>query len=238
MKNTDLLLFGLVAMLASPVTSNQETGTADLTTSLETLASMEQQLEVDPDNIELLTLTGSLFYTLGAKGDPKAVGKSCLYIMRALELAPGDPELLSLYGGIQILRGRDAEIPFDKMKHVQKGLAGMDQAVHLAPDDIGIRMNRAIYCLNLPDFFARIDTTLQDYHHLLAQDETRSNYLTPKTKAEILLNMGHAYCKIDDKNKALGVLRLAIAVAPGTPSSREASELLEKLMESRSLASD
>lgn len=193
-------------------------------------AELEARVAAEPQNVELMVELATAYQARGVAGDQDAVKQAESWASRALELAPENPELLCLHGGILALKGRDATLPFEKMRHVQNGLKEMDKAVELAPNNVSVRMTRGGYCLNLPDIFARVDTALIDYGHLAGMAAARPGALTPELVAQVELRLGQAHAKKGDYAAAGEHLSKAIRIAPDAKAATEARALLEKMV--------
>lgn len=192
-------------------------------------SDLEMQLAQDPQNVALMIELATAYQSRGIAGDSEAVKRADEWASRALELAPELPSLLCLHGGIQALKGRDATLPLEKMRHVQKGLVEMDKAVTLAPNDVSVRMTRGGYCLNLPEIFARVDTALVDYQHLVRMGAAMPDALGPELRGQVELRLGQAYAKKGDYAAAGAHLSKAVGIAPESKYAAEAQALLEQL---------
>ncbi|MEZ4422675.1 MAG: hypothetical protein R3E98_04655 [Gemmatimonadota bacterium] len=69
-------------------------------------------------------------------------------------------------GALEVVRGKHAFWPHDKVGHVRAGLRTLDTAVAEAPDDIEVRNLRLLSTFYLPFFFGRDDTARADLQAL------------------------------------------------------------------------
>lgn len=70
--------------------------------------------------------------------------------------------LLAFEGALEVVRGKHAFWPHDKIGHVRDGLAVLDRAVVAAPQSRDARYLRLLSCFYLPFFFGRGDTVEED----------------------------------------------------------------------------
>lgn len=95
---------------------------------------------------------------------------------------PSDPVALVMLGSSQTLRGRDALMPWNKMKHTEAGLENMAQAIRLLtpehqrqqfqglPVDIQVKTMAAITFIQVPDFFGRHEDGYYLFLDVLSSD--------------------------------------------------------------------
>jgi len=163
------------------------------------------------------------------EGDREAARKAERDVERARELAPRHPRVLLFSGCVKILRGRDASLPFRKMQLVNSGLADMDEATRLAPDDVQVRLTRAMYCLALPAIFARADTAVVDLSHLKALADARTGALPQSLEATVLYQLARAYAATNRPEEAEALLLRVRKQFPESEEAEAASRMLQTM---------
>ena len=195
----------------------------------EETAEIERRLAEDPTNISLLVAAGRAYLGEAEGGGAAALEKAEEYLDRALSLKPDDSQILVLHGSMLALKGRDATFPVMKMRHVQNGLKEMDRAVELAPMDFGIRYQRGMYCLNLPDIFERAETAVEDFEHLLMMTIQAPDSVSSEETNSIRLYFAQAKLKVGDVEDARALLEAVRTEAPGTAYADRAKALLDEI---------
>lgn len=197
----------------------------------EDAAMLEKQLEMSPNNPELLLELGRIYYGKGAEGDKGAVKKSADCLEKLIELTPEHAGARYWYGSALILKGRDALFPLSKINFVKKGIAELDEAVSLAPEDINIRIGRAWNGLALPDMFGRMETVIGDYEYLKRIEKEKPGSLNAKTYLSVLFNLGRAYARMENNEKSMENLNMVIRIAPDSDLSKSSETLIASLDE-------
>jgi len=142
----------------------------------EQIKQLEGYLKTSPENTQILKKLGIIYHRLAEKGDKKAVKQAESLFKKLLQLEPKNAEVLSWYGSILTMKGRDAWLPFFKIKYVNDGLKEMDKAVKLAPNNITVRMVRAETCLALPEnIFRQTEIAVADLEYLLRLGKEQPN---------------------------------------------------------------
>jgi hypothetical protein len=152
---------------------------------------------------------------------------------------PGNPVYLAYQGAGIAMRGRDAMMPWDKMKYAEKGADMVQKAVTLlapehdsllvdgAPASILTRMVAANTLLALPDFMHR----RADGKRAL-QGALESQVLA-QAPAPLRASVFTAAARVaaEEKRNAdeIGYLRQAVATQAGTPQVAKAAARLKEL---------
>lgn len=132
---------------------------------------LEKQLNARPDSAEMLMKLAIYYHDRGIEGDKDAVQKSEKYLKQVLEKNADQAIALAYLGSVYTLMGRDSTMFWKKMKYVQEGLAKIDRAIEMAPNDLAIRMIRMMNSLNLPAFLNRRHYYFRDLEYVTAQKE-------------------------------------------------------------------
>ena len=162
---------------------------------------------------ELIDL-GVAYHHKAVEGDKKAVKEAEKLFKNALQIEPENPVILAWYGSVLTMKGRDAWSPISKLRYVDQGIKKMDEAVKNTPDDITIRMIRASNSLALPGFLGRVDFAISDCEYLLKLREKSPESFPDEILPQIYHNLGMAYQKKGEKEKAREALEKATELSP------------------------
>jgi tetratricopeptide (TPR) repeat protein len=133
---------------------------------------------------------------------------------------PGSAEALAYLGSLSTLEGRDAHLPWNKIRYVKKGCALMDQAVAEDSTNAMVRLIRFQNNFQLPDFFNRRPFVAADLAYLRRAEVLTG--LSPRNRGQVLFYSG----KLDEKTnrvpEARGFYRQAMD--SGDPEFRAQAE--------------
>jgi len=126
------------------------------------------------------------YHHKGVKGDRKAV-KTAYGLLRTLrEEDPENALIEAYYGSVQALLARDAEKPLAKADLAEAGLASLNRAVGMDPENKEIRLIRANVCMRLPDsYFRCAATALEDFRYLAERERASPGFLTKSQKEDV-----------------------------------------------------
>jgi tetratricopeptide (TPR) repeat protein len=176
-------------------------------------------LQERPNDVALLKELGVIYQRrAAANDDARAVVEADRYLARAAALAPSDPEVLAWWGSVEAMKGRDGWFPLLKLVHVWRGMARLDRAVSLAPDNVIARVIRGRTAVRIPRFFRRTGTALEDFAFLLSLPESETAPLLP----QIHLYFGAALQRAGETERARAAWRRLIESWPTSPEAREA----------------
>lgn len=112
-------------------------------------------------------------YERAVKGDAAAVQPTIDKLEAILKTEP-DNQLARVYlGSAYTLKSRDLGIGPKKLRALKHGLALMDEAVAAAPDDVKVRLARAMTTEALPRVFGRRGQSREDFA-VLAKEAARA----------------------------------------------------------------
>lgn len=188
---------------------------------------LEGVLEQKPNDVETLMKLGKIYHDQGVAGNDDAVDKGFTCLDKVLQIDPSNAMALAYRGSLWTLRARDAWWPFTKMKDVDKGVDEMDKAVDLAPDNVSVRLVRAINSVNLPSMFRRLPIALKDFEHLM-NDSTFAGF-NPHLQAAIYCWAGIAYNNDGQTAKAKELLQKAVSADPNSETAHKAENELKKI---------
>ncbi len=138
-------------------------------------------------------------------------------------------EALVTYGSLKTLMGRDALLPWNKMKYVEQGCDKMDKAVQIAPTNLRIRITRALNNINLPSFFNRITYYLEDFEFI--RNHQDFNQSAPGFKLQIFYYSAKAFENNDQILEAKDMYTKAVALNMTNKLAQRAAVSLSDLSE-------
>jgi tetratricopeptide (TPR) repeat protein len=171
----------------------------------------------------------------GFAGDEARLNKAMEVCEKALAENPKHAEALVWHGSGLAYR---AGMAFQKgdsqtgMTLWTKGTGEMDEAVALAPDNVGVRIPRGAMLLqasrNMPPPMAKplIETALGDYEHTLEIQSKSGQFaaLGDHPKGELLFGIAEGYNRLGQPEKARPYFERLVSDAPAsgqTPKARE-----------------
>ncbi len=167
-----------------------------------------------------------LYKKLVNSGDKKSLEKAEMLIKDILKEDAKNAKALMILGGIYTLKGKYSKMPWNKMKHVKRGLAYMDKAVNLEPENIGLRIERAFNNMNLPSFFGRKTVVEKDFDFIFSNNKFQ--YFPPEIKQKIYLQAGIFYKNNSHLEKAKKMWENVLAIDNKSELAANASEYLKK----------
>ena len=178
-------------------------------------------------DFQALFKEGEKYYKKALAGDKEAVDKAVEFLEKALKLNPKSALAMAYLGSAYTLKGRDAPRPWDKMKFTKKGIALLDKAVRLDPENIRVRLERGINSLALPEFFGRLNVAKEDFDFLLKKAE--KGELPSDLSQFIYYQSGRVYFKLGDYQRAASLWEKAVKINEKSEYGRKAKEELSKL---------
>lgn len=192
--------------------------------------SLETSLRAAPNNIEIKYELALRYHALVQKQEnSEALKRAERLLTEILETKPDHVAALVYYGSLLTLKGRDALLPWNKLKYVERGCDKMDKAVQIDPQNINTRIVRAMNNINLPDFFNRLPYCLEDFDFIKASPEF--SHLNPATQQRIYYYSGQALEKDGQVAKAIDCYKKAIGVSEDKTVATEAALALKELTE-------
>lgn len=102
-------------------------------------------------------------YKRAIAGD-KAATEQCIALLeRAVEQQPKNEVARVYLGSAYALRSRDMTLGLAKLNTFRRGMALMDEAVAAAPENVRVRLVRALTCEPLPGFLGRRQIARDDF---------------------------------------------------------------------------
>ncbi|MEZ5354875.1 MAG: hypothetical protein R2762_19750 [Bryobacteraceae bacterium] len=173
----------------------------------------------------------------GFSGNSEALDRAMAVCEKVLAADPNHAEALVWHGaglyfraGQHFMKGE----PDKGMPLAGRGLAEMDKAVALAPDNIGVRIPRGsavgAAARTMPDnpyrkeLYGRV---LDDHLHVYDMQKDRLDQLGVHPRGELLFAIADAYSRTGQPAKAEDFFTKLAAVNPGTLYARRAAKWLE-----------
>jgi tetratricopeptide (TPR) repeat protein len=147
----------------------------------------------------------------GLRGDEAAMARAMKLCEDALAKDPKHAEAMVWHGAGIIARSRDAFRTGDKAHGIElysKGLAEMDNAVTLAPDDVGVRIPRGAVLLAMAPFVPEPEKTkllergISDYERTYELQKDYFPKLTLHAREQLLYGLTDGYANLGKPDKA------------------------------------
>src|SRR5262249_48296570 len=173
----------------------------------------------------------------GFAGDEARLNHAMEVCEHALAENPKHPEALVWHGsGLAFKAGRSFQRGDTQngMELWTKGTAEMDEAVALAPDNVGVRIPRGAMLLqatrNMPPAIAKpwLDKALDDYEHTLAIQTQSGVFATlgDHPKGELLFGLAEGYVRLGRTDQARRYFERLVSDAPESGQTAKAREWL------------
>jgi len=178
------------------------------------------------------------YFFAGYTGDNAALDKGMKLCEDLLASDPKNAEALVWHGsgvyfqGVNAFRKGDAQAGGQL---VQRGMKEMDQAVALAPDNLGVRIPRGAFLLtasrNVPDpAIARslVERAVSDLEKAYQVQQSRLDKLGTHPKGELLLGLADGYTRLGQTEKAQPMIDRILAEMKGSRYEASANLWNEK----------
>jgi hypothetical protein len=174
---------------------------------------------------------------LGGDGKARDAAIDAFHALAAS--SPGHPLLTAYEGAAVALRGRDALMPWDKMKYAEKGADVIEKALAQltaahddalfggTPESIATRLVAANTLLALPDFMNRRAAGKRALDAALASPVLA--LATPEVRTDLLLSAAKV-AGADQRGPAeIALLKQVVQLAPQSPQAHKANARLKEL---------
>lgn len=189
-------------------------------------AALRARMAREGTNTALLFQLGELWHDDSVSGNRQAVLKSETYLQELLALAPSNAPALALLGSVQTIKARDTFWPNQQLRFVREGIALMDRAVSLAPEDPRTRVIRCLNNAHMPAFLGRSEIVRADLAWVWEKIEKAPELFTTGEKQEAAFYWGKALKGEDQCARARQVWETGVSFGPGT---RRATRLRAEL---------
>jgi tetratricopeptide (TPR) repeat protein len=190
--------------------------------------SLESILEKNPNNLDVkLKLAITYHNMVREKENDDASERAAALFNNILKMDPNHTETMVYYGSLLTLKGRDAFFPWKKMSYVEDGCDLMDKAVKLEPENVSLRIRRAMNNINLPDMFERERYYLEDFQ-FIRNHPAFSNF-NPGLKQQILFNSARAFEKNRQPDKSRELYQQVIEIDKDSKLALQAAKNINEL---------
>ncbi len=171
----------------------------------------------------------------GFGGDTAALAEAMKECEQVLAASPKHAEAKVWYGAGQMFQSGQL-MRTDRAKGIEMytaGLGNMDEAVALAPDQVGVRVPRAAVMQAVSHFVppdqknALLRRVIADYERVLAIQEPHWEKVGSHPKGELLFGLGDAYSRTGENEKAAAMFERIGKELPGTVYAKRAAKWME-----------
>jgi pentatricopeptide repeat protein len=161
----------------------------------------------------------------GLRGDQEAMNRAMKVCEDTLAKNPKHAEAMVWHGAGIIAESRDAFRTGDKAHGIElysKGLAEMDEAVTLAPDNVGVRIPRGAVLLAMAPFVPEPEKTkllergVADYERTYELQKAYFPTLTLHSREQLLYGLTDGYANLGETDKAKSYFEQMQAQAAGS----------------------
>lgn len=171
----------------------------------------------------------------GFNGDKEALAEGMKICENILAKDPKHAEARVWYGSGQLSQAASL-MGIDRAKGIEMYMAGlrnMDQAVELAPDQVGVRVPRAAVVQAVSHFVppdqkpAMLKRVIDDYERVRQIQEPHWDKVGAHPKGELLFGLADAYSRTGDNEKAAMYFERIQKDLPNSPYAKRAAKWLE-----------
>jgi len=191
------------------------------------IKDLERRLKSDPRDQSVLMELGRMYHDRAAEGDGSSVELGLRAVDQLLAIDSTNAVAVAYRGALLTMRGRDAWWPPNKLKYMRQGCEELDRAIGMEPGNIMVHLIRGINGLGLPEYTARLATSLEDFIILLRRPDFQEQ--TKELKALILYYAGLAHKRADDYERARELFKRAMGVFPGSEFAKRSQEELSDM---------
>jgi tetratricopeptide (TPR) repeat protein len=174
----------------------------------------------------------------GFAGDAASLERGMAACEAVLKENPRHAEALVWHGGGLMFQSRKLFQAGKREEGIAlsaKGLAEMDSAVKLQPDQFGIRIVRAAYLTTASRYVADpdykrglLERVVEDYEITYRKQETILAKLSVHQRGELLMGLSEAHMRLGNAEKARTYLEIVVKTTPDSPYAKEATAWLAK----------
>ena len=150
----------------------------DIATKKSACTQLKTALAADPKNHDLRIHLGAVLCDLGGDGDENASDEALALFKDFYAESPSDAEVRAFYGSACTIHAQYVFL-FFKPGWADKGFAHLDAAVAAAPDNVNVRLIRALNSAEVPDFLGRDKVAHEDFAWLLKRREQHPEEFSP-----------------------------------------------------------
>jgi len=192
-----------------------DTLNAELTVKNAEKARLEKAIAANPTDTALRFQLGAVLCDLGADGDEAAADEALKLFEELHKEEPKDAEVLAFYGNACTIQAKFSFI-LTKLSWAHDGFNYLDTAIKEAPDDVTVRVIRALNSAQVPDFLDREQIAREDFAWIMKRVTDRPQDFTQELLRSIYYYAGK-FALAHNDSKAVELLTEAAAI----PSSKD-----------------
>lgn len=193
------------------------------------IVEIEHKLEQDPENQSLLLEAARCYHRYAMQGDELALYRADQSTKNLLKLDKRNVEGLAIAGSLLTIKARRSGSLLKRIWYSVFAARKLDKAVQADPNNVTARTIRAFTALVLPGFLRRLQTAVDDFEYLIKVKCEDPSRLPDEMMPKVYLNLGLAYAKLRDRERAKQILTFVVDSYPGTGEHNRAKSLLGKL---------
>jgi tetratricopeptide (TPR) repeat protein len=199
------------------------------------LAAAAAFAQAPPPSAERFDMVVRSDFFAGFAGDADRLKKAMDLCERVIAENPAHAEALVWHGSGLAFQAGAAFRKGDRETGMQmwgRGVAEMDRAVEIQPDNIGVRIPRGAALLvatrTMESGMARplLEKALGDYERVLELQASYFSTLGDHPKGEILFGLAEGYSRLGDADKARTYFNRLLTDAPGSGQTAKAKQWL------------
>lgn len=189
--------------------------------------SLENIVKNDDQNIEAMFQLATIYHDMVIEEENDDATERAEELFESILQKKRDHvEALVYYGSLLTLKGRDAFLPWNKLSYVEEGCDEMDKAVQLAPQNVTLRITRALNNINLPGFFNRQTYYLEDFEFIRNHPAFVS--FPPDLQQRILFSSAKAFVNNDEPQKGTEMYQQVIAINKDSDFGQRANKAMKE----------
>ena len=146
------------------------------------ISEFQEKLHQNQADYEMLKAIGIAFHVKAKTNAEKYAPKAVEFLSKAHEINAKDYETMCYLGSATTMMAQTTCNPIKKMSYVNKGTGFMDKAVRRDPNNVSVRLTRALNSKSLPSFLERGNIALEDFEYLAGLIEKNSDVSQPIKK--------------------------------------------------------
>ena len=198
----------------------------DAATKKAAWAQLKTALAADPKNHDLRIHLGAVLCGLGGEGDEDASDAALALFKDFYAENPNDAVVRAFYGDACTIHAKYVFFLF-KPGWADTGFAHLDAAVASAPDNVNVRLLRALNSAEVPDYLGRDKVAREDFAWLLKRRDTHPEEFSPTLLRALYFYAGR-YALQHQEPVCVDLLTQAAAVPGDVPLCAKIKDALQQ----------
>jgi hypothetical protein len=190
------------------------------------VTQLNTELVADPKNYDLRIRLGALLCDLGGAGDEAASDDALILFKNFYAEQPNDPEVRAFYGSACTIHAQYVFL-FFKPSWASRGFGNLDAAVAAAPENVNVRLIRALNSSQVPAFLGRDKIARADFAWLMLRRATHPDEFNPAVLRALYYYAGRYALKRGEPT-CVELLAQAAAVPGDAPICHEIHSALQE----------